>query len=350
MGSSVAAKKPEIETILFGPTEKNKLNKNFKAIADKFEEFLSRAGVDYPNFMGVNLDVSDATITNTRRLELNVLTVQDVDFTGFGEQYVYKLGLLSCGEGAVITHDPNGDPVCKAPGDNGQVLKTSGESVVWAEDLDTDNDTVGVTVQEDGVTVAENVTNINFLWTETATPLVTTPASDQVDLAIGELKNIQYWESELGGNTSWSGSSFNLQNGSITFSESYGSAPASSGRGFTQFELTGATVGLTAFQIDNLNLVWFQEMGGLNNNGSFPADEMNMFIRTEFWDEGNTTMLSRNTATATTVANAGATVFNHTMVIPVGARYARVTAWHAVLFPLFSGQAFGDHRLEVRGA
>lgn len=345
MGSSVP-KQPNLKTVVDGYFNKGVFNYNFDQIAKKFEEFLSRDG-STPNPMLADLDVSDANITNVNKALVNTFKVDSVPFTGFGEIYVHKLGQLECSAGAILTH-LNGDPVCRAPGANGEVLKTSGSSVVWAEDLDAN--TVGVTVQEDGVTVAENVTNIDFKWTATATDMVTTPASNQVDLAIEELTNINYWTSELGGNTSWSGSSFNVQNGSITFSESYGSGPVSSGRGFTEFELTGATIGLSAYQIDNLNLVWFQEMGGLNNNSTFPADEMDMFIRTEFYDATNTTMLQRNTATATAVANAGSTVFNHTMNIPVGARYARVTAWHAVLFPLFSGQAFGDHRLEVRGS
>lgn len=177
------AKTPTLKTVVDGYFNKAVFNYNFDQIAKKFEEFLSRDG-STPNPMLADLDVSDANVTNVNKAVVNTFKVDSLPFTGFGEEYVYKLGQLECSAGAIITH-LDGDPVCKAPGANGEVLKTSGSSIVWAEDIDTDTDTVGVTVQEDGVTVAENVTTIDFKWT--GSDLVSTPAGNQVDLEMEDL-------------------------------------------------------------------------------------------------------------------------------------------------------------------
>lgn len=181
------AKKPEIETILTGGLEIGKINKNFKAIQSKFTDSLSRfTTTDTPNFMDVNLDVGDANITNVNQLDVFRIDVVGEDFKGFDDQYIYKLALLNCDtRGAILTHDINGDPICYDPSDDGLVLKTRSSILNWEEDIDTDTDTVGITVQEDGVTVATNVTNIDFLWTPSI--IATTPASDQVDLGLTEL-------------------------------------------------------------------------------------------------------------------------------------------------------------------
>lgn len=184
------AKQPTIETLLVGYAERHKLNQNFEAIAEKFDEMLSRNTVtDTPNYMETDLDIADANITNTNLLEVTVLTIGATTFTALSDYYIYLLHQLDCDTpGSILTHDVNGDPECLMPGTNGQVLKVSGNTVVWAEDLDTDTDTVGVTVQEDGVTVAENVTTIDFIWTNVSFPnIVTTPSSEQVDIALDDV-------------------------------------------------------------------------------------------------------------------------------------------------------------------
>lgn len=178
------AKQPTLKTVVDGYYNKDVLNYNFEQIARQFEEVLSRDG-SLPNAMNATLDVSDANVTNVTNMRVTAVTVQSEPFTGFAEQYVYELAGLECSVGAIITH-LDGSPVCLPPSDNGLVLKTINGGLVWSEDLDTDTDTVGVTVQEDGVTVAENVTTIDFVWTG-STPLVTNPSVGQVDIDLEEL-------------------------------------------------------------------------------------------------------------------------------------------------------------------
>ena len=185
------AKQPDLKTVDDGWYETSDFNFNFKSIQEAFRKALWRTARDgestpeVPNQMDVDLDVSDANITNVRQLDVNQMNVAGVGFEGFGEQYLFKLNELNCDSGEILTHDADGDPICLEAGDDGEVLKTVGSLIDWAEDIDTDEDTVGVTVQEDGVTVAENVTTIDFLWSDSV--LVTTPAADQADVDLREL-------------------------------------------------------------------------------------------------------------------------------------------------------------------
>lgn len=188
------AKQPSIETIENGYSERHKLNQTFKAIQDKFEEMLSRSGDDTPNFMEVDLDIADANITNVNKIVANELTIGDSFVSTYGDTYVYALAQLSCNAGAILTHDADGDPICLPPGDNGEVLKSRGGTVGY----EADNDEVGVTVQNNGVTIAENVTTINFKLA--GKTLVTTPASNQVDLALLQLVG-PLWEDTTQDNT-----------------------------------------------------------------------------------------------------------------------------------------------------
>lgn len=185
-------KQPELKTIDDGWYETSDLNYNFESIRQAFDNVLFRTAADgesypeNPNFMDVDLDVADANVTNVRRLDVRSIEVANQAFAGFGTQYLWKLGQLSCDSGAMITHDAVGDPVCLPKGTDGEVLKTVNNYPTWVEDIDTD--TVGVTVQEDGVTVAENVTTIDFKWTNAVYPtLVTTPAGNQVDIALDDV-------------------------------------------------------------------------------------------------------------------------------------------------------------------
>ncbi len=187
------AKQPDLKTIDDGWYETSDLNYNFKSIAAAFENALWRTesdGESYPrnpNFMDTDYDVADANVTNVNQLIVSSMEVANNAFPGFGSQYVHKLGQLSCSAGALLTHNASGDPTCLAPSTDGLVLRSSSGYPQW--ETDTDTDTVGVTVQEDGVTVAENVTTIDFKWTDTTYPtLVTTPAGNQVDLALDDVK------------------------------------------------------------------------------------------------------------------------------------------------------------------
>ena len=190
------AKQPELKIINDGWYENSDLNFNFRAIANAFENALWRTAADgesyptNPNFMDVDLDVSDANLTNVRVLEVNSIEVANQAFPGFGSQYVYKFALLNCTPGAILTHNISGDPICFPPSTDGLVLKTRSDFLNWEADIDTDEDTVGITVQEDGVTVATNVTNIDFLWAPSV--IATTPAGNQVDLELTDLLN--FWK------------------------------------------------------------------------------------------------------------------------------------------------------------
>ena len=177
------AKRPTLKTVVDGYYNRDVLNYNFEQIARMFDEALSR-DTSTPNAMNADLDVSDANVTNVDVLKVTGITVVDEDWTGFDDEYLYLLSLLNCNDGAIITHQ-DGDPVCLPVGTDGEVLKTIDGGLAWSEDIDTDTDTVGVTVQEDGVTVAENVTTIDFKWTGGV--LVTNPVASQVDLDLEEL-------------------------------------------------------------------------------------------------------------------------------------------------------------------
>lgn len=183
------AKQPDINSVPAGYYSRSLMNRNFEQIVEAFKNTLSRDG-SLPNEMNANLDVADATITNTNSLEVKVLTVGAFGFEDFDGQYIYKLGELVCNDGAILTHDAVGDPICLAPDADGLVLKSDGTTVQWAEDLDTDTDTVGVTIQEDGVTVAENVTNIDFTFPDAV--VITTPGAPQVDFELAP--GSAFWE------------------------------------------------------------------------------------------------------------------------------------------------------------
>lgn len=66
------AKQPTISTIASGFYSTQKLNENFTAIRDKFDEFLSLQG-DTPNSMSADLDVNSQDILNAKNINANGL-------------------------------------------------------------------------------------------------------------------------------------------------------------------------------------------------------------------------------------------------------------------------------------
>jgi len=166
-------------------------------------------------------------------------------------------------------------------------------------------------------------------------------------------EDFEFVDEEETGTTSWSGASSNLQTGLLTYSESYGASPATSGRGFTEFDLV-SDFGLQAANIDGGNLTWEQEIGSNFGNGSIGSDSMTLFIRVKFFNASAVEIfspdgVSAQTGSATYSPNTGRQLLTFDCLIPVGARTVEVTAWHATLFPIFSGQAFGDHRITIKG-
>lgn len=178
--------------------------------------------------------------------------------------------------------------------------------------------------------------------------------SEPVDpgLASSFTEDFEFFEEEEGGATSWSGSFFNSQTGTITFSESYGASPAASGRGFTSFDMV-VDLGLAAETIDGGNLTWEQEIGS-NFISGIGSDTMNLFSRVKFFNVASTEIfspdgVSAQTGTASYDPGTGIKLLTFDCTIPTGARTAEVQAWHTTLFPIFSSQAFGAHRIKVFG-
>jgi len=164
--------------------------------------------------------------------------------------------------------------------------------------------------------------------------------------------DFEFVNEDGGGNTNWSGSSFNFQSGSVTFTENYGIPPATSGRGFTEFDLV-TDLGLSVENIDGGALTWEQSIGS-NFVSGISSDNMDLFSRVRFYDgSGNKLTVAEGAAAETAEASydqgIGIQALTFSVTIPSGARTAEVQVWHTVLFPIFSGQAFGDHRITVTG-
>lgn len=333
-------KQPEIETLLVGYNEKHKLNKNFEAISSKFREMLSRSG-EQPNHMLVDLDLADATITNVNRLVVNSLQVIDENFTGLADQYIFLLAQLSCtATGSLLTHGEVGEPICLPIGSPDEALKVSGVRPSWDEDTDT----IGVTVQEDGVTVAENVRTIDFKWTNVNFPtLVTTPASDQVDLALDDVFEstlVALWEdtrdtSDLNINPDGpSAVAFNDPNE------------------VNRLDLVN-DVGIAIPDEDAEYYVIMETSSRLESNGSPDNGSWTQGVR--FYDNtGTSTPLTGVQLSATesggsgtedlVSTTAGGSLMTNYSPIPAGTRYIDFGKGDAFLFPLFVTTATVDNR------
>jgi hypothetical protein len=92
----------------------------------------------------------------------------------FGRNNAMKLQEITMTTNDILYYDAELDVLQPlAIGANGKVLKVAGQNSfglipAWADDENDDTDTVGVTVQEDGVTVATGVTQIDFTTAEGA--------------------------------------------------------------------------------------------------------------------------------------------------------------------------------------
>ena len=186
------SKQPDLKTITDVWKDKSEMNYNWEQISKAFENTLSRTG-DTPNAMGDDFDVADANILNVNVYKGENMLLNGWDILGYQAFLMHQINILPWTNAGEIVFAPADNEVSiLALGTNGQMLKSSGTLPFWGEDDDTDTDTVGVTVQEDGVTVAENVTQIDFLWTPSV--LITTPASNQADIDLQEILNTFVWE------------------------------------------------------------------------------------------------------------------------------------------------------------
>ncbi len=159
------AKKPTIKTLTDGFQNESKINANIKTIAEAFDNTLSRDG-SIPNVMEVDLDVADATLTNVTQTNVNEVRINAVDLvTALTDPTNASvcIGNLTLNQGDILYWDEDGCIQQLALGAAGQMLKVSGGVPVWANDIDTDNDTVGINVYENGVLRGENVRTIDYL-------------------------------------------------------------------------------------------------------------------------------------------------------------------------------------------
>lgn len=319
-------KTPDIKTLVDGYDNESAINYNMRQINEAFENVLAMTA-DRPNHMDANLDIADATITNVREVNVEVLEVNEKDIFTFTETYVWRILNLGTYETGDFYYAPADDTLDRLPaGVNGQVLKVTSGLPAWGEDQDTDTDTVGVTVQEDGVTVAENVTTINFKWTDTV--LVTTPAGNQVDLELTDLNNYLIWEDTDQADTNIDP---DLAGGAVET---------------TTLDLFDAIngPGLTAEQVDTQNYFFVTEgaawLETTTDGGAASGD----------WDLDITFLESDGVTDAGHVAGdtakgwgstgdfsdstAGGVMMTNFQTIPAGTRYVRVHWLFTLFFPL----------------
>lgn len=157
------AKQPTITTTTSGYASADAINLNFTNIQSQFDNTVSR-DASAPNAMAGDLDMNDNDIINVGSMDVATLTVNQVDlsdiFTDTGN--AGDINALTLVTGDLLYY--NGTNIVRLPiGSTNEALKVSGGLPVWGEDLDTDTDTVGVTVEEDGTPIQTNVTIVNFI-------------------------------------------------------------------------------------------------------------------------------------------------------------------------------------------
>jgi hypothetical protein len=174
------AKQPDIKTIVDVWKDKSAMNYNWEQISKSFENTLSLTG-DTPNAMGDNFDIADSNITNVNQWSGEQLLLNGTSILSYNQLVLLQLASVDWTTAGDIAYAPNDGEIDKLTiGTDGQMLKSDGSVPYWGEDADTDEDTIGITIQEDGVEVATNVLNLDILYASQI--IVTTPAADQVDI------------------------------------------------------------------------------------------------------------------------------------------------------------------------
>ena len=168
------AKRPPIVSVTSGHFDTATLNTNFTNIRDHFDNLISRLG-DAPNTMAGDLDMNSNDIINVGEMDVASLTVNNVDITDVVSNPLNGLVLT---EGDLLYVNSLGNYAVLNVGTEGQVLKVSSGLPAWG--ADTDTDTVGVTVEEDGVSVQTTVTVINFVTGGAGA--VTSPSAGVIDV------------------------------------------------------------------------------------------------------------------------------------------------------------------------
>ena len=174
------AKQPDIKTIVNVWKDKSAMNYNWEQISKSFENTLS-LDASTPNAMDDDFDIADSNITNINQWTGEQLLLNGTSILSYEQLMLLKLASIDWTTAGEIAYAPADDAIDNLTiGADGKMLKSDGSLPYWGEDNDTDEDTVGVTIQEDGVELATNVTNLDILYA--AQTIVTTPAADQVDI------------------------------------------------------------------------------------------------------------------------------------------------------------------------
>ncbi len=177
------AKQPTITTISSGYYSTETLTANFTAIQSFFDNTVSRDG-STPNTMSGDLDMNSNDIINVGDIDVATLTINGIDVTSVINN---PLNGLSPSSGDILYWNGTAWTLLSA-GADGTVLKLSSGTPAWL--ADTDTDTVGVTIEEDDVSVQTNVTVINFVTGQQATsPVVSDQGGGVVDVDLDTFIN-----------------------------------------------------------------------------------------------------------------------------------------------------------------
>lgn len=174
------AKQPTLTTISSGYYSTETLTANFEAIQSFFDNTVSRDG-STPNTMAGDLDMNSNDIINVGDIDVATLTINGIDVTSIINN---PLNGLVPSTGDLLYWNGSAWTLLNV-GTDGQVLKLASGLPSWG--TDTDTDTVGVTVEEDDVSVQTNVTIINFLTNGAG--IVTSPSAGVVEVDLDLLVN-----------------------------------------------------------------------------------------------------------------------------------------------------------------
>jgi len=179
------AKQPSLTLLTSGYYSQETITANFEAIRDQFDNTVSLDG-STPNTMLGDLDMNSYSIINVGDIDVATLTINGIDVTSIINN---PLDGLTPTLGDLLYW--NGSSWALLPvGTEGQVVKSVGGVPEYGDDIDTDTDTVGITVEEDGVSIQTEVTVLNFVTgLQATTPVVTVDVSNNVTVDLDTFVN-----------------------------------------------------------------------------------------------------------------------------------------------------------------
>lgn len=179
------AKQPSLTLLTSGYYSQETITANFEAIRDQFDNTVSLDG-STPNTMLGDLDMNSYSIINVGDIDVATLTINGIDVTSIINN---PLDGLTPTLGDLLYW--NGSSWALLPvGTEGQVVKSVGGVPEYGDDIDTDTDTVGITVEEDGVSIQTEVTVLNFVTgLQATTPIVTVDVSNNVTVDLDTFVN-----------------------------------------------------------------------------------------------------------------------------------------------------------------